>query len=101
MAQWDAAPQVTLAPQLYLSSPETMLHHIKRQPAGILMVVAHNPGMAELASSLAQDPAPHPDFRRYPTAATTIFQFDIDSWQQIATGRGKLVQFTVPRALDS
>lgn len=100
LGQFSAKPGVTLAPELYLASPETMLRHIKRQPAGTLLVIAHNPGMAELATMLAKSPAAHHDFHRYPTAATTVLEFGIDGWKDVGFGEGEVTQFTVPRDLD-
>lgn len=100
VARLGTTPGVTLAPQLYLAAPEVMWRHIRRQSTEVLMVVGHNPGMAELATMLAKSPARHHDFHRYPTAATTILDFAADSWQAANPGQGEVTQFTVPRDLE-
>ncbi len=35
----------------------------------------------------------------YPTAATTVFDFDIDDWGYTLFGEGRVVDFVVPRDL--
>ena len=38
--------------------------------------------------------------RKFPTAAFAVFELDIDTWDQLAEGCGRLVRFTRPRDLD-
>ena len=60
---------------------------------------AHNPGTAALARMLAKTPPAHPDFGRYPTAATTVLGFDAEDWRDIAPGTGQVRAFVTPRDL--
>lgn len=95
------APKVTLEPRLYLASPDTLVRHIRRQSAGVLWMIGHNPGMGDLAIALTKTMSRHPDFSRYPTAATTVFEFDIETWRDLRLGTGRIADFIVPRELEA
>lgn len=92
------APTTYLA-DLYLASPTIMSRAIKNAQANRLLLIAHNPGMALLAEELARAPADHPRFHDYPTAATTVLEFDIDTWSDLAPRTGTIRDFIVPRDL--
>ena len=85
---------------LYLASLDAMLGTI-RKVSGVktLLVLGHNPGTGDLAASLANAPPDHAQFQRYPTAATTVFEFDQPSWENIGPAQGRVVGFIVPRDL--
>ena len=34
-----------------------------------------------------------PDFRRYPTGATLVVDFQVDSWSQVEPGQGSVMDF--------
>ena len=86
--------------RLYLANPGQILQEIQRvEEADTLLVLGHNPGIAEIAHWLAQRPADHPDFDRYPTGATTVLRFDHASWSEIQPGSGTVEHFVTPRAL--
>ena len=87
------------SPALYLATADTMLNVLKAQTARSVMVVAHNPGIGEFAGLIAKVPPKHPDFRRYPTAATAVIEFKASSWSDIAWQSGRVVSFTVPKDL--
>ena len=38
-------------------------------------------------------PPMDPDFRRYPTAATLVVDFQIDSWAEVEPGQGSTLDF--------
>ncbi len=75
---------------LYLAEPGTILDHVKANPSQVLLVVGHNPGIAELADGLVVDPPDHGRFVDYPTGATTVLD--------MAAG-GKVVDFITPHDL--
>ena len=86
---------------LYLASPEQMLDVLhKVKDAATVMVLGHNPGTALLATALAANPPNHPRFAHYPTAATTVYQFEVQDWGGIAWNSGDVLEFTVPRHVD-
>ena len=99
-AEMGGDPQVEYLKVLYLSAPEAMLQEVNDvTDAATVMVVAHNPGSAILANALAEAAPAHPRFEDYPTAATTVFEFDSDDWAKVTTGMGQVVDFVIPRDL--
>ncbi len=91
---------------LYLAPPSKLLEAVQRQTDEVdtLMVVAHNPGMANLAIALAgpeSDEAARSAMRaKFPTGALATLTFDCDTWSEVAPGRGRLTGFVTPRSLD-
>jgi phosphohistidine phosphatase len=68
-----------------------------------LLLVGHNPGMAELALLLAgggDTVALERLKAKFPTAGLAVLDFTIEQWSEIAPGTGRLVQFVTPRMLD-
>lgn len=90
----------TIHQGLYLASCDCILRHLHKASARTVVLVAHNPGIGEFASQFAQHPAPHPDFARYPTCATTVFDVAADDWSKVRFGVNKVVDFCVPRDLQ-
>ena len=84
---------------LYLAEPEEMLAVLRRATSDTVLMLAHNPGIAELAAALVQDPPEHSGFMRYPTGATLIVDFDITDWNALKMHSGTVSDFTVPRDL--
>lgn len=91
---------------LYLASPDRLLRAIRRAPdsAGRLLVIAHNPGIQELAVWLDADAndgresGPSAEMRaKFPTAALAVLSVDARSWSEAAGGRARLVKFVRPR----
>lgn len=86
-------------PALYHAGSDIILGALKAQSSPTVALIAHNPGIADFAGQIVKTPPDHPDFQRYPTAATTVISFDEASWSQIGWGQGKVFDFTVPRDL--
>ncbi len=96
------APAPDILPSLYHSWPGAMLETIREvQGARCVALVGHNPGIGGLAELLAAAvPAPaHEAFSRYPTCATTIFEFSEDTWDDVRPHTGKITRFVIPREL--
>ena len=67
-----------------------------------LMVIAHNPGMHELALALTDggDAAGRRTLAdNLPTSGLAIIDFAIDNWSDVAFRRGRLVLFVSPKLL--
>jgi phosphohistidine phosphatase len=98
-------PQVELLPELYGADPSQLLQTIRTASATNpkrLMVVGHNPGMHELALALADsgDAAGRKALAdNLPTSGLAVFEFAVDSWEDVAFRRGRLVQFVSPKLL--
>lgn len=77
-------------------------HRLRRAPKGLdaecVLILAHNPGIAEVAHELVLHHPQDGEFMRYPTAATTVIAFEAQTWADI--GRGEMIDFTIPRRLE-
>lgn len=98
------SPSVTFEPRAYAASALTLLYLVRELPAGYrsAMLIGHNPGLAELASSLAG--APDGDGRgglRFPTAAVAVFEFPVDwaALDPMTPGQARLLAYTTPADL--
>ena len=60
-------------------------------PAGTILLVGHNPGMEGLLSLLTGE------MHSIPTAALIKVSLNIDSWDQIERGSGKVEEFIKPK----
>jgi phosphohistidine phosphatase len=90
--------------ELYLADSLTLLRAILQTPAEVnrLLVVAHNPGIAELAHSLSAsgDAAAIAGlFENFPTAALAIIEFNTLQWLDIADTKGRLMHFVTAKSL--
>ena len=88
-------------PELYHAGPETMLEIVRRAPdVPCLLVLGHQPGIAAFAARLLAEAPANADFARYPTAATTVVDFDVAGWPEVDWGTGRIVDFVTPRSLE-
>lgn len=68
-----------------------------------LLLVGHNPGLADLALLLAgsgDPPAIERLREKFPTAGLAVLDFDSEQWSDVSPGDGRLVRFVTPRMLD-
>ena len=93
---WPGEPSWSSADSLYLASPNTIVSMIRSDFSGAktLMVVAHNPGMAYLASMLAGKGVD------MPTAAIAVFRVTNSEWCDLDSDTPlELTHFMRPKAL--
>jgi phosphohistidine phosphatase len=88
---------------LYLASEHDLRMRIEHAPDGAasLLLVGHNPGIAELALKLAVrgDPDALAELRRkFPTGALAEFRIRAQHWGQFARGC-ELASFVIPKQL--
>lgn len=93
LAPLEVRPPVRYEAKLYQASPETMLAILRTATAPTVMMLGHNPGIAEFAAMLPARAPIDPEFRRYPTAATLVVDFQADSWADIKPGEGSVLDF--------
>jgi len=87
----DGAPE--FREDLYLATPGTILSVLPAE--GCVLVLGHNPGLGVAAMRFAADPPDDEDFRRFPTCACAVLDFDGPPvWRE-----GRLAAFTTPRRL--
>jgi phosphohistidine phosphatase len=105
MKELVSEPEVELVPELYGADVSQLLEAIRDASLADperLMLVGHNPGMHELALSLAGsgDHARRKALTdNLPTSGLAIFDFDIDDWAEVAFRRGRLAVFVSPKLL--
>jgi phosphohistidine phosphatase len=102
-AGWEIEPSVDEG--LYSAGPDTALDLLRRTPAeaGVLVVVGHNPTMAQLAQLLDDgegDPeATNAMATGFPTSAVAVFEYD-GEWADLDLTSARLVAFHVGRGED-
>ena len=79
--------------ELYLASPATMVNVIQSAPdkAATMALLAHNPGITELAEQLTKT-----YFGNVPTCGVITLRLPIESWKDVG-GRGELIDFDFPK----
>lgn len=92
-AVFETRPELRVEPALYHASPDLMLKILQTAKAPTVMMIGHNPGIAEFAAMLPARPPLDPQFRRYPTAATLVVDFQTDNWADIRAGDGSVRDF--------
>lgn len=92
-------PILDLKPALYHAGPDVMLAVLRHASADVVMVIGHNPGIAEFAHRIVARAPLNPEFQRYPTGATLVVDFATDSWDQVNWGMGSVDDFIIPREI--
>lgn len=88
-----------IADSLYLVTANQILRELSEATGETVMILGHSPGIGQFAAEILGEIPDHPKFPAYPTGATLVARFDIDSWDKIAWRGGALVDFVVPREL--
>ncbi len=94
-----ATTVLEVKPALYHAGPDVMLAVLQNAKADCVMMIGHNPGIAEFAERLVANKPSNPEFDRYPTGATLVADFVIDSWTDLTWGKGVVDDFIVPREI--
>src|SRR5882757_9074336 len=98
-------PRVELLPELYGAAPSQLLQAIRAASSAdpkVLMLVAHNPGMHELALALtgSGDAAGRKALTdNLPTSGLAMLDVAGDDWDDVAFRRGRLALFVSPKLL--
>ena len=98
LAAAGAAPDaLSLLPELYGSSPDRILDVVGRDggKASPLLVVAHNPGMEDLAARFLGR------YEHFPTAALLVVSAPASDWTELAPGTAAVDAFIRPRELPA
>jgi phosphohistidine phosphatase len=99
-------PKVVHDEGIYGSEADALLHVIKKTPAAThaLMLVGHNPALAELAGWLVASGdivARQRLAEKFPTAGLAVIDFAFDDWRKIHRKSGRLDRFVAPRMLEA
>lgn len=88
---------------LYGASADAILSIIRAQnfEHENLMLVGHNPGFEDIILGLSGAEETEGDLlrikRKYPTAAFSVIDFDVDTFAEVGLGSGCLTQFIKPK----
>jgi phosphohistidine phosphatase len=96
----DYANKIQWEPEIYEASADTLLAILAKAPQDIqhVVLVGHNPGVAELTSGLIAG-APGRLPIHMPTAALVHMHLEIFWWNQIRWGCGALEYMVAPKIL--
>jgi phosphohistidine phosphatase len=93
--------------RVYLASNMTLLDLVHETDNSIdaLLLAGHNSGLEDLVLLLVPDSkgdeARSAVEEKFPTCSLAEMEFDVESWEDLAPGTGKLLRFVRPRDLDS
>ena len=89
--------------RLYDATPEAILDLVKETPANVqsLLVIAHNPGLQDLALMLlaSGNVKARGQLEELPTAGLVIVDFPFDEWRNLRRKSGSLERFVTPKLL--
>jgi phosphohistidine phosphatase len=92
---------VEIERELYAASEQRLLERLRAVEDGVesLMLIGHNPGVEQLALSLAGSGQNLAGLRRkYPTGALATLEFS-GHWGDLQPGRAELIDFVTPKQL--
>ena len=94
----DFAAPLTVEPDIYAAGLETLLAAVRRIPNEVnsAIIVGHNPGFEELAGALAGN---HDGEIRLPTSGLALLAFDVERWDGVRAGTGRLREVATPRTI--
>ncbi len=98
------AVPATYDPLLYNATSTQIRHALTEVPADLraLLVLGHNPGVAELALSMAEQGDP-PELeamgRHFPPCSLAVVTFASEAWAETRRGGGRLERFVTPDLL--
>ncbi|WP_334065257.1 SixA phosphatase family protein [Limimaricola cinnabarinus] len=95
--EWPTTPEIRHASALYAAPPRKLRGALEGMGARSIALVAHNPGIGQLAADLAAEAPAHPRFADYPTCAVTVLKFEANDWSSISKGR--VAAFAIPADL--
>ncbi|AYN42498.1 histidine phosphatase family protein [Streptomyces dangxiongensis] len=101
-AEWGTPPPVRLDGRLYAAGVPELLEVVHEVPPEVetLLLVGHNPGLADLVRALAADGLDDTLDRvrvKFPTAAIAVLAWRGTGWPALAPGTALLTSFTVAR----
>ena len=89
--------RTTFSRDLYLASAIRIRVVLDTAKGTTVLILGHNPGIADFAHSIVRTPPSHPRFHDYPTGATLVVDFKANTWS--GAQRGAVIDFVVPREL--
>ena len=81
---------------LYLADADQMKSTLKTLLSETVILLAHNPGITELAYDLMNHEEKHENFMDFPAASTVVIDFKADRWSEVKSDSGIFVDFVMP-----
>jgi phosphohistidine phosphatase len=104
LADYRVEPRSMIEDELYAASADKLMDRLRRLPEAevAVLLIGHNPGLHELAITLADTNSPR--FRalssgKFPTAARATFRVR-DSWSGLDRSRHEFVDYVTPESLQ-
>ena len=82
---------------LYLAEATEMLAVLRQATGDTVLMLGHNPGIGDFAHALVAKGPEHARWNDYPTCATLVADFEIDDWEALTPGTGRVTDFVVGR----
>ena len=100
------APTIIHDKRLYAAEADGLFAVIKEtaRPIHSLLLVGHNPGLAQLAALLMASGDIDTRQRlleKFPTSGLAVIDFALDDWARLHPKAGRLDRFVIPRTLDA
>jgi phosphohistidine phosphatase len=104
--EFRTAVDVETIEELYDATAEAILAVLKGTPVSVhnLLVIAHNPGLHELALMLIGSGSVNARARlmeKLPTAGLVVIDFAIDDWSELRRDSGRLDRYITPKHLKT
>ena len=105
MAHWPAPAPLQINRAIYLAEAPDLLNLLRAAPdeARTLMIVGHNPGLAELALNLTAGGDPQARMRMmesFPTCALALYEAPVEHWAELGFHSLRLKDFLTPDHMD-
>jgi phosphohistidine phosphatase len=103
---WDERPNIDTLPALYMATSQQITEMLRDLPETVrsAIVIGHNPGLQDLAQSLAGTNFPRPELQRitedYPTASLAEFLITTP-WRKLGPGAAALQRYLRPSDLPA
>ena len=81
---------------LYLADADQMKSTLQTPLSETVILLAHNPGITELAHDLMNHEEKHENFMDFPAASTLVIDFKADRWSEVKSDSGIFVDFVMP-----
>ena len=105
LAGFAAEPRILFEDALYLAGPAALIRRLRRleEDRGAVLVIGHNPGLHDLAVSLAATDSPR--YRalaegKFPTTALASFAVGC-AWTELDQHRHPLLDYRTPKSLGA
>ena len=98
---WPRRVEARAEAGLYEATRDAIQQIVRALPdtAPSVLLIGHNPGLADLANHLVGGGAESDIARmagKFPTAGLAALEFDVDRWRDVARGSARLARFVTP-----